>query len=273
MKKVLVTGCFDDLRSSHVRFLEEASKFGNVHILLWSDEAQQALAGKVPKFPQAERLYLLQAVRYVFDVKLVALKTEAELFRQIKETGADCWVLDEASDHPQKRIFCESIGMEYKILKKEDYIGFSILNLDLAGKELSRKKVVVTGCFDWLHSGHVRFFEEVSELGNLFVVVGSDENVRFLKGKEHPMFHQDERRYMVQSIRFVKQALISSGHGWLDAEPEISRIRPDIYAVNEDGDRPEKRSFCAEQGIHYLEFKRIPREGLPKRESKDLRGY
>ena len=42
---------------------------------------------------------------------------------------------------------------------------------------------------------------------------------------------------MVGSIRYVKQALISSGEGWLDADPEIRRLKPDIYAVNEDGDQ------------------------------------
>ena len=107
----------------------------------------------------------------------------------------------------------------------------------------TRQKVIVTGCYDWLHSGHVRFFEETSELGDLYVVVGHDENVRLLKGEGHPMFPQDERRYMVGAIKFVKQALISSGRGWMDAEPEIERIRPDIYAVNEDGDKPEKRGI------------------------------
>ncbi len=45
-------------------------------------------------------------------------------------------------------------------------------------KTSARKKVVVTGCYDWFHSGHVRFFEEVSGYGDLYVVAGSDENVR-----------------------------------------------------------------------------------------------
>ena len=58
-----------------------------------------------------------------------------------------------------------------------------------------------------------------------------------------------ERRYMTGSIRHVRQALISSGNGWLDAEPEIERIKPDIYAVNEDGDQPEKRAYCEAHGI------------------------
>ena len=136
-----------------------------------------------------------------------------------------------------------------------------------------RRKVVVTGCYDWFHSGHVRFFEEVSGLGDLYVVVGSDPNVRLLKGAGHPLFPQDERRYMVQSIRYVCQALVSSGQGWMDAEPEIALIKPDLYAVNEDGDKPEKRQFCLEHGIEFVVLRRAPKAGLPRRQSTDLRGF
>lgn len=132
---------------------------------------------------------------------------------------------------------------------------------------------MVTGCFDWLHSGHVRFFEDVSRLGELHIVVGHDENIRRLKGPRHPLFGEQERRYMVGSVRFVRRAWISSGHGWMDAAPEIARIRPAIYAINEDGDRPEKREYCLAHGIEYRVLKRIPREGLPPRESSALRGF
>ena len=45
---------------------------------------------------------------------------------------------------------------------------------------------------------------------------------------------------------------ISSGWSWLDAEPEIERIQPHIYAVNEDGDKPEK-----------LRILRCPRDRIP----------
>jgi cytidyltransferase-like protein len=136
-----------------------------------------------------------------------------------------------------------------------------------------RKRVVVTGCYDWFHSGHVRFFEECSQLGDLYVVVGHDANVRLLKGEGHPLFTEDERRYVVGSCRYVKQALITSGMGWMDAEPEIALVRPHMYAVNEDGDKPEKRAFCAEHGIEYVVLKRTPKEGLPRRSSTDLRGF
>ncbi len=62
---------------------------------------------------------------------------------------------------------------------------------------------------------------------------------------------------MVGSIRYVKQAIVATGWSWLDAEPEIEIIRPDIYAVNEDGDRPEKREYCEAHGIEYVVLRRL----------------
>ena len=119
----------------------------------------------------------------------------------------------------------------------------------------------------------MRFFEEVSAYGDLYVVVGHDANIRLLKGEGHPLRSQDERRYGVGSIKSVKRALISSGDGWLDADPEIRRLKPDLYAVNEDGDRGGKREYCEQNGIEYLVLKRTPAPGLPPRSSTNLRGF
>jgi hypothetical protein len=71
----------------------------------------------------------------------------------------------------------------------------------------------------------------------------------------------------------VKAALISSGDGWLDADPEIRNLKPDIYAVNEDGDRGGKREYCQKLGIKYLVLKRTPVPGLPQRSGTVLRGF
>ena len=275
--QVAVTGSFDDLRSRHVRFLEEASKLGDVHVLLWSDETLRALEGQAPKLSEAERVYLLQANRYVEQVTLVTGQVERDAIPQVEKIRPDMalsttWVVDEASDNAQKRAFCESRSLGYCVVRDQDLTGFPLVRLD-PEEQPSRKKVIVTGCYDWFHSGHVRFFEEVSGLGELYVVVGSDANVKLLKGDGHPMFSQDERRYMVQSVRYVKQALVSTGQGWMDAEPEIAMIKPDMYAVNEDGDKPEKREFCQAHGIQYVVLKRTPKEGLARRQSTDLRGF
>ena len=71
MTTVIASGSFDNLRSRHVRFLEEAAKLGELHVLLWSDEVARRLEGKAPRFPEAERQYLVEAVRYVNRVTLV----------------------------------------------------------------------------------------------------------------------------------------------------------------------------------------------------------
>jgi cytidyltransferase-like protein len=273
MKKAVVTGGFDGLRSRHVRFLEEASRLGDVHVLLWPDEAVRAMEGQGPRFPLAERLYLLQAIRYVRQITVARGPFERDAIPQVDEIRPDVWAVDQAGDHAQKRAYGEAHGIEVRVFEDEDLEGFPAPRFELSGKPSSRKKVIVTGCYDWFHSGHVRFFEEVSGLGDLYVVVGHDENVRLLKGAGHPLFPQDERRYMVQAVRYVTQALISTGHGWMDAEPEIARLKPDMYVVNEDGDKPEKRQSCEKHGLQYVVLKRLPKEGLPRRESTVLRGF
>ena len=87
------------------------------------------------------------------------------------------------------------------------------------------------------------------------------------------MIGQAERRYVVGAIKYVTQALIASGDGWLDADPEIRQLQPDIYAVNEDGDKGGKREYCENMGIEYLVLKRTPAPGLPPRSSTNLRGF
>ncbi len=272
MKKIVVSGSFDNLKSREIRFLEETAKFGPVHVFLWSDEAVKSISGNEPMFPEEERKYFLEAVRYVYKVRLVDAAPNQDELPQVNGFKPRMWAVTEDSDTPQKRSYCLSKGIVYTVIEKSDLKGFPTPPWD-KNKSAKNKKVLVTGCYDWFHSGHVRFFEETSQLGDLYVVVGHDENVRLLKGEGHPMFTEDERRYMVGSIRFVKQALISSGSGWMDAEPEIAIIQPDIYAVNEDGDKPEKRKFCEEHGLGYAILERAPAAGLPRRESTHLRGF
>ena len=192
-----------------------------------------------------------------------------------RESGVwpDIWVVIETADNPAKRAFCAAQGIEYVVIPEASLRVFPDWQRAEKYPASGRKKVIVTGCFDWLHSGHIRFFEEVSGLGELYVGVGRDANLRLLKGEGHPLFPEAERRYMVKSIRHVTEALITSGQGWMDAEPEIKHLGLEAYAVNEDGDKPEKRVFCAEHGLEYIVLKRTPVAGLPRRQSTDLRGF
>ncbi len=270
MSEVIVSGSFDDLRSPQVRFLQEAARLGEVHVLLWPDALVRRLTGREPKFPQEERRYVLEASRYVSQVTLMDEPAGAHSLPQSQVSPPAKWVFLEDENFEAKRAFCQANGLLYQTIPQAWLAGFP---LPTPQALTQRKKVLVTGCFDWLHSGHVRVFEEVAQLGDLYVVFGNDKNVRFLKGDGHPLFDQAERRYMVQSIRYVTQALVSTGMGWMDAEPEIEQIQPDIYAVNQDGDKPEKRAFCEAHGLEYVVLKRLPKEGLPRRESTQLRGF
>ncbi len=131
---------------------------------------------------------------------------------------------------------------------------------------MKSKKVLVSGCYDLLHGGHVAFFKTASLYGNLYVSIGRDENLLFLKGKR-PVFSEEERLYIVKSIRYVCDAFLASGTGMLDFEPDLKRIKPDIFVVNFDGHTAEKESLCRQAGIEYIVLERIPEPGLPARSS------
>ena len=267
--QVVVSGGFDDITSRDLRFLEEAAKLGELTVLLWPDSVLEKLTGKAPKFPLAERNYFLNAVRYVS--KVVEADAAASFDSLPKNFSTDIWADVEAASNPAREIFARENKISYRVFKADELEDFP--EPPLMPSAPGRKKIVATGCYDWFHSGHVRFCEEVSAHGDLYVIVGHDANIRLLKGEGHPLLPEAERRYVVGSIKFVKQALISSGDGWLDADPEIQKLQPDIYAVNEDGDKGGKREYCRQRGIEYLVLQRAPAPGLPERSSTDLRGF
>jgi len=243
VSRVFVCGAFDNPRSPELRYVHEASKLGSLTVLLQGDEDIERATGKAPKMSYAERRYYFEALRFV---------------EKVEEAPADI----------------AASGLELVDQASLDLSGFPYIPPPLdAPRTEGKKRVIVTGCYDWLHTGHLRFFEEASEYGELNVVIGSDANVRFLKGEGHPLFSQDERRYVVGSFRPVFRCLVATGSGWLDAEPEIQALGIDRYVVNEDGDKSEKRRYCEEHGIEYIVLRRTPKEGLPRRSSTDLRGY
>jgi cytidyltransferase-like protein len=129
-----------------------------------------------------------------------------------------------------------------------------------------KKKVLVSGCYDLIHGGHVAFFKTASVYGDLYVSVGRDENLFLLKGRK-PVFSEEERLYLVKSIRYVHDAFLGSGTGVLDFEPDLITLKPDIFIVNEDGHTPAKERLCQQYGIEYVVLERIPEPGLPARSS------
>jgi len=135
---------------------------------------------------------------------------------------------------------------------------------------VANKKVFVSGCYDLLHSGHVEFFRQASQFGDLYVGIGSDKTIEALKGHK-TMYSEQERLFMVRAIRYVKEAYINQGSGFLDFLPTLDMVHPDCLVVNEDGDREDKRQLCRERGMEYIVLKREPGEGLQARSSTGLK--
>jgi FAD synthetase len=113
--------------------------------------------------------------------------------------------------------------LNYKDLKKE------IQQIKTSGYKL----VLVGGCFDVIHHGHLTFFKKAKELkGNLVVLVESDESVRQLKGKGRPIHPQNERAKVLSYIQSVDYILpipqLKSDREYFDL---VKIIEPDIIAI------------------------------------------
>ncbi len=145
-----------------------------------------------------------------------------------------------------------------------------VFHTESRNTEKSAQKAFVTGCFDLLHSGHVAFLQEAATYGDLYVSIGSDNNVHQLKGR-FPVNNQDERKYMISSLACVKDCMVNTGWGLIDYVNELNEVQPDIFLVNEDGHTPAKQLLCEKMGIKYHILKRIPHANLPVRSTTALR--
>ncbi len=130
------------------------------------------------------------------------------------------------------------------------------------------KKVLVSGCFDLMHAGHIAFLKEAADYGQLHVRAGADANIELLKG-HRPMFSQDERVYLLNNLKCVHEARVSAGSGMLDFEPDLETLKPDVFIVNEDGHTQGKADLCAKHGVEYKVLSRVPAYDFPARSSTD----
>lgn len=135
---------------------------------------------------------------------------------------------------------------------------------------MSNKKVFVSGCYDLFHSGHVEFFRQAAEYGDLYVGIGSDATIEEYKHHK-PMFPEEERLFMVKAVRYVKDAYINQGLGIIDFLPTLDLVKPDIFVVNAEGGSDDKKKICEERGIEYVVLERTPHEGLKARSSTALK--
>ncbi|MFQ6088328.1 MAG: adenylyltransferase/cytidyltransferase family protein [Candidatus Methanofastidiosia archaeon] len=93
-------------------------------------------------------------------------------------------------------------------------------------------KVFVAGTFDILHPGHIYLLKEASKLGEVYVVVARDLNVKKLKGRK-PIFSERERAEMLRSIKYVHRVVLGSE---IDFFSSVERVKPDLIFLGPDQD-------------------------------------
>lgn len=104
----------------------------------------------------------------------------------------------------------------------------------------AHKRVVWTnGCFDLIHVGHIRSFQDAKALGDILIVgINSDASVKAIKGDLRPVVCQEDRAETVAALEAVDFVTIFD-----DTEPSaiLAKLQPDIHCKGADyagGKRP-----------------------------------
>ena len=113
-------------------------------------------------------------------------------------------------------------------------------------------KVMVNGTFDIIHRGHLMMLQHARSLGDhLLVAIDTDRRVKELKGETRPINNQDDRRYMLESLKCVNTVyFFDSKEQLIDIMKEY---QPDIYVKGSDWkhDRPSTAEQYCKQVIYY----------------------
>lgn len=123
-----------------------------------------------------------------------------------------------------------------------------------------KRIVLVGGCFDILHYGHVSFLTAAKKLGDILVVaLESDENVRKRKGPTRPIHFENQRKEILQALSVVDEVIclptMNSDEDYLKM---VQEIKPTIIAVTEgDPYKQHKEKQASAVGASIVEIPKI----------------
>lgn len=105
------------------------------------------------------------------------------------------------------------------------------------GVKVMTNIVAVSGGFDPIHGGHIKYLKAAWELAQdndarLWVILNSDKWLE-KKGKGHPFYDYDERREILLSIRYVDAVVPQIGDSSSITE-SLRVYRPTIFAKGGD---------------------------------------
>ncbi|SRR3990170_3039197 len=123
-----------------------------------------------------------------------------------------------------------------------------------------KKIVLVGGCFDLLHFGHISFLKQAKTHGDwLVVALESDENVRRMKGEARPIHSQQQRKEMLEALSFVDEVIaLPPMQGDRDYFELVRKTKPSVIAITEgDSIKVKKGEQAAEVGATLVEIPKI----------------
>jgi rfaE bifunctional protein nucleotidyltransferase chain/domain len=95
------------------------------------------------------------------------------------------------------------------------------------------RKIWTNGCFDILHRGHLEMFQYAKSLGEYLIVgIDTDEKVKMDKGPERPYNCLDDRRFMLESIKYIDEVIVFNSSEEL--ENLIKLNQPDMMVLGSD---------------------------------------
>jgi len=142
---------------------------------------------------------------------------------------------------------------------RDRVIGRRALAARLARERRRGRRIVFTsGCYDLLHVGHLRSFEQAAALGDVLVVgVNRDRRVRKLKGAGRPVTPERQRAEMVAGLAVVDWVVLFPE---ADASPLIRALRPDVVCKGGEYrglDTPESLAI-EELGGSFVALRQTP---------------
>ena len=117
-KKVFVSGCYDLLHSGHVAFFEEAAKYGDLYVGLGSDRTIYGLKGRRTVNSEAERLYMVKALRCVKDAWVNSGSGIMDFEKEVRELKPDVFFVNSDGYTPAKEKFCRELGIRLVVSKR-----------------------------------------------------------------------------------------------------------------------------------------------------------
>ena len=121
-----------------------------------------------------------------------------------------------------------------------------------------KKVVMISGGFDPIHIGHIRYMQEAKKLGDKLIVVINNDNWLNLK-KGYFFMPEHERKEIIEAINCVDEVIITDheeGTKDISVCEELRKIRPHIFANGgdrkPDGDPVPEVMVCEELGIEMV---------------------